>query len=201
MKILRELLESLVKSGAWGSLEESSAKMFRQAGMHQSGMEETNKLLRLAQGIRDDAHIRRKKAAAARQNKEERLKQAAADAKKAEEHAKRYEEQLNLLKNLEHGQIIDVVLRGKPNEQHRIVRHQGSFHLVGPRGNSRQISDNFGSVRGGAINILSVPKGKGNAKTIGQIEIGPKNAITPRPNLKYTASDGKIKIVNKDLVL
>jgi hypothetical protein len=201
MKILRELLESLVKSGAWGSLEESSAKMFRQAGMHQFGMRDANKQYMQALKDKEGAAGRKSRRAQDKINKQKRAEAAAADAKRAQAHAKRHEKHLNLLKNLENGQIINVVLRGKSDEQHHIVRHQGSFHLVGPRGNSRQISGNFGSVVGGAINITSVPKGRGNAKTIGQIEIGSEHAITERPNLKYTASDGKIKIVNKDLVL
>jgi hypothetical protein len=201
MKILRELLESLVKSGAWGSLEESSAKMFRQAGMHQSGMKEKNKALRLAQGIRDDTHIRRKKAAEERENKKRKKGAAELRDEKAGQHAKRYEGELKTLKSLKDGGIVSVVLRteeGSPGEEHHIVRHQGSFHLVGPKGNSRQISGNFGSVVGGAINISSVPKGRGNAKTIGQIEVGRQGGIIERPGLKYTVSDGRIKVHTKD---
>ena len=201
MKILRELLESLVKSGAWGSLEESSPKMFNLARQHQFGMRDANK--QYMQAIKDQEAERGRAARRAqdKKNKQQKAEAAAAAAKRAQAHAKRHEKHLNLLKNLENGQIINVVLRGKSDEQHHIVRHQGSFHLVGPRGNSRQISGNFGSVVGGAINITSVPKGRGNSKTIGQIEIGAEHAITERPNLTYTVSDGKIKILNKDLVL
>lgn len=201
MKILRELLESLVKSGAWGSLEESDRGMFNLARQHYVGVRDANKKYMQALEDQEAARGRADRRAQDRENKQQRAEAAAAAVKRAQAHAKRYEEHLNLLKNLEDGQIINVVLRGKSDEQHHIVRHQGSFHLVGPRGNSRRISGNFGSVVGGAINITSVPKGRGNAKTIGQIEIGSEHAITERPNLKYTVSDGKIKIVNKDLVL
>jgi hypothetical protein len=201
MKILRELLESLVKSGAWGSLEESSAKMFRQAGMHQAGVRDKNKALRLAQKIKDDTHARRTKAAEKRQNKKEKAKAAKTRGERAEQHAKRYEGELETLKDLKDGGVVSVVLRtkeGSPGEEHHIVRHQGSFHLVGPKGNSRQISGNFGSVVGGAINITSVPKGRGNAKTIGQIEVGRQGGIIDRPGLKYTVSGGRIKVHTKD---
>jgi hypothetical protein len=200
MKTLRGLLESLVKSGAWGSLQESSAKTFRQAKMHQKGMESENERMSIAVG----EITRRGKAAAARAAaREEAAKKKTAGkvaAKKQEEHAKRYEGEVETLKGLKDGQVASVVVRtqeGQPGEEHHVVRHQGSFFLVGPKGNTREISGNFGGVTKGAINVTNVAKGRGNARVIAQIEAGKQGGVIKR-DLNYTMSGGRIKIHKRD---
>ena len=200
MKTLRGLLESLVKSGAWGSLQESSAKTFRQAGMHQKGMESENKRMSIAVGeiIRQGQAARKLKAA----RKEAADKKIAGKvaAKKQEEHAKRYEGEVETLKGLKDGQVASVVVRtqeGQPGEEHHVVRHQGSFFLVGPKGNTREISGNFGGVAKGAINVTNVAKGRGNARVIAQIEAGKQGGVIKR-DLNYTMSGGRIKIHKRD---
>jgi len=174
MKTLRGLLESLVKSGAWGSLQESSPKMFRQARRHQKGREDENAAIRLAQEIRTGQLARDKRNQEVRDNKAARAAAAEIAAARQEAHAKRHRETLDLLKGLQHGDVGSVIIRdkktGKPGEEHHIVNHQGSFYLVGPRGNTRQISPQFASVVNGAVNLMSIPKGRGNAKVIAQIE-------------------------------
>ena len=199
MKTLRGLLESLVKSGAWGSLQESSAKTFRQAKMHQQGMEAENKRMSIAVGEEIRQRKAAKKQAAAR--KEAAKKKAAGEvaAKKQEQHAKRYKGEVETLKGLKDGQVASVVVRTPegPGEEHHVARHQGSFFLVDPKGNTRQISGNFGGVVKGAINVTNVPKGKGNARVIAQIEAGKQGGIIKR-DLNYTMSGGKIKIHKQD---
>lgn len=200
MKTLRGLLESLIKSGAWGSLQESSAKTFRQAKMHQQGMGSENKRMSIAVGerIRKGQAARRRDAA----RKEAAKKKTAGEvaAKKQEEHAKRYEGEVETLKGLEDGQVASVVVRtqeGQPGEEHHVVRHQGSFFLVGPKGNTREISGNFGGVAKGAINVTNVAKGRGNARVIAQIEAGKQGGVIKR-DLNYTMSGGRIKIHKRD---
>jgi len=175
MKTLRGLLESLVKSGAWGSLQEgSSAKAFRQAAAHQKGMKSENERMSIAV----DERIRQRKAAkrldAARKEAAKKKTAGKVAAKKQQEHAKRHKETLDLLKGMQRGDVGSVIIRdkktGEPGEEHHIVNHQGSFYLVGPKGNTRQISSQFGSVVNGAVNLTSIPKGRGNAKVIAQVE-------------------------------
>jgi len=201
MKTLRGLLESLVKSGAWGSLREGfSVKAFRRAEMLQRDREPENKRIviafaekqRQAQVARNLADARNKAA-----NKKKAGKIA---AKKQKEHAKRYEGEVEALKNLKDGQVASVVVRtqeGQPGEEHYVVRHQGSFFLVGPKGNTREISGNFGNVVRGAINVTNVAKGRGNARMIAQIEAGKQGGIIKR-DLNYTINGGRIKIHKKD---
>lgn len=200
MKTLRGLLESLVKSGAWGSLQESSAKTFRQAKMHQKGMESENKRMSIAVGerIRQGQAARKRKAA--REEAADKKTAGKVAAKKQEEHAKRYEGEVETLKGLKDGQVASVVVRtqeGQPGEEHHVVRHQGSFFLVGPKGNTREISGNFGGVAKGAINVTNVAKGRGNARVIAQIEAGKQGGIIKR-DLNYTMSGGRIKIHKRD---
>lgn len=200
MKTLRGLLESLVKSGAWGSLQESSAKTFRQAKMHQKGMKAENERMSIAVGEKMRQGAAAKKRAEERKAAEERTAAGKVAAKKQEQHAKRYEGEVETLKGLKDGQVASVVVRtqeGQPGEEHHVVRHQGSFFLVGPKGNTRQISGNFGGVAKGAINVTNVPKGKGNARVIAQIEAGKQGGIIKR-DLNYTMSGGKIKIHKQD---
>lgn len=200
MKTLRGLLESLVKSGAWGSLQESSAKTFRQAKMHQKGMESENKRMSIAVGerIRQGQAARKRKAA--REEAADKKTAGKVAAKKQEEHAKRYEGEVETLKGLKDGQVASVVVRtqeGQPGEEHHVVRHQGSFFLVGPKGNTREISGNFGGVAKGAINVTNVAKGRGNARVIAQIEAGKQGGVIKR-DLNYTMSGGRIKIHKRD---
>lgn len=200
MKTLRGLLESLVKSGAWGSLQESSAKTFRQAKMHAKGMEAENKRMSIAVGEKMRQGAAARKRAADRKAAEERTAAGKVAAKKQKKHAERYEGEVETLKGLKDGQVASVVVRtqeGQPGEEHHVVRHQGSFFLVGPKGNTRQISGNFGGVAKGAINVTNVPKGKGNARVIAQIEAGKQGGIIKR-DLNYTMSGGKIKIHKQD---
>ena len=200
MKTLRGLLESLVKSGAWGSLQESSAKTFRQAKMHQQGMEAENKRMSIAVGEKMRKRAADEKQAAARKEAAKKKAAGKVEAKKQEQHAKRYEGEVETLKGLKDGEVASVVVRtqeGQPGEEHHVVRHQGSFFLVGPKGNTRQISGNFGGVAKGAINVTNVPKGRGNARVIAQIEAGKQGGIIKR-DLNYTMSGGKIKIHKQD---
>lgn len=175
MKTLRGLLESLVKSGAWGSLQEgSSTKAFRQAEMIQRDTREENK--RISIGVGEE--IRRgqaaKRQAAAREEAAKKKAAGEVAAKKQKEHAKRHEETLNVIKGMKHGDVGAVIIRdketGEPGEEHHIVNHEGSFYLVGPRGIAREVSSQFGSVVNGAVNLTSKPKGRANAKIIAQVE-------------------------------
>jgi len=200
MKTLRGLLESLVKSGAWGSLQESSAKTFRQAKMHQKGMKSENERMSIAVGERIRQGQAAKKRDAARKEAADKKTAGKVAAKKQEEHAKRYEGEVETLKGLKDGQVASVVVRtqeGQPGEEHHVVRHQGSFFLVGPKGNTREISGNFGGVAKGAINVTNVAKGRGNARVIAQIEAGKQGGVIKR-DLNYTMSGGRIKIHKRD---
>ena len=200
MKTLRGLLESLVKSGAWGSLQESSAKTFRQAKMHQKGMESENERMSIAVGERIRQGQAARKRQAAREEAADKKTAGKVAAKKQEEHAKRYEGEVETLKGLKNGQVASVVVRtqeGQPGEEHHVVRHQGSFFLVGPKGNTREISGNFGGVAKGAINVTNVAKGRGNARVIAQIEAGKQGGVIKR-DLNYTMSGGRIKIHKQD---
>lgn len=172
MKTLRGLLESLVKSGAWGSLQEgSSTKAFRQAGMHQQGPPAAKNIAFREKARRDVAAAERE---AKRKAAKERTAAGKVAAKKQEEHAKRHEETLNVIKGMKHGDVGAVIIRdketGEPGEEHHIVNHEGSFYLVGPRGIAREVSSQFGSVVNGAVNLTSKPKGRANAKIIAQVE-------------------------------
>lgn len=200
MKTLRGLLESLVKSGAWGSLQESSAKTFRQAKMHQKGMKSENERMSIAVGERIRQGQAARKRDAARKEAADKKTAGKVAEKKQEEHAKRYEGEVETLKGLKDGEVASVVVRtqeGQPGEEHHVVRHQGSFFLVGPKGNTREISGNFGGVAKGAINVTNVAKGRGNARVIAQIEAGKQGGVIKR-DLNYTMSGGRIKIHKRD---
>lgn len=170
MKTLRGLLESLVKSGAWGSLQEgSSTKAFRQAEMIQRGTREENKRISIGVGeeIRRDQAAKRQAAA-----REEAAKKKAAgevEEQRQKEHAKRHEETLKVIRGMKHGDVGAVILRDE-TEEHFIVNHEGNLFLVGPRGIAREVSSQFGSVVNGAVNLTNKPKGRANAKIIAQVE-------------------------------
>jgi len=179
MKTLRGLLESLVKSGAWGSLQEgSSTKAFRQAEMIQRDTREENK--RISIGVGEE--IRRgqaaKRQAAAREEAAKKKAAGEVAAKKQKQHAKRHEETLKVIRGMKHGDVGAVIIRDRKTggkaktggKEHFIVNHEGNFLLVGPGGIAREVSSEFGSVVNGAVNLTSKPKGRGNAKIIAQVE-------------------------------
>ena len=159
-------------------------------------MEAENKRMSIAVGEKMRQGAAAKKRAAERKAAEERTAAGKVAAKKQEQHAKRYEGEVETLKGLKDGQVASVVVRGS-GEEHHVVRHQGFLFLVDPKGNTRQISGNFGGVVKGAINVTNVPKGKGNTKVIAQIEAGKQGGIIKR-DLNYTMSGGKIKIHKQD---
>jgi hypothetical protein len=194
MKTLRGLLESLVKSGAWGSLQEGhSTEFFRRAREEQEGKKAENERMRIAVDERIAASGRRRRRAEERADKEKRQKAGREQDRRRQRHAKKYAGEVETLKGLNHGEIASVVVRDKPDEEHHVVQHQGSFFLVGPKGNTRQIG-NFSEVINGAIKLTNIPKGRQNAKTFAEIEVGDKKGIVPKKDLKYTMKDGKIII-------